>query len=71
MDITLLDGVDIQELLHDSTSDEKLKILNYLKSVEDYKRYNKINFFKPDVWQEKAIALGKTEEVRGAVCANR
>lgn len=45
--------------------------LTFLLEMSDYIKYHKIEFFKPDNWQREALALGKTERVRGCLLGNR
>lgn len=72
MDITLLDGIDnLEEWIEGLSRSEKKQVLTYLSQVEDYKANNKMMFFKPDTWQEKAIARGKTEKFRAVIAGNR
>ena len=72
MDITLLDHIeDLEEYCASLSPSERKVVLSYLKQVEEYKRYNKIELFKPEPWQQRAIALGSTEPYRMACCGNR
>lgn len=71
MNLNLLDDIDIDKFLQTATKEEQLSVLKYLQSVEQYKNENKIEFFKPEAWQTRAIALGSSEPYRGILAANR
>lgn len=71
MDITLLDGVDIEAFLDSATPEEIEAVHDYMEAIEAYKKYNKIFFFEPDAWQKIAIEKGVTETVRGVLAGNR
>lgn len=72
MDCTLLDDIDdLEGWIETLSLDEKKQVLSYLSQVEEYKNNNKMVFFKPDTWQEKAIAKGKTERYRAIIASNR
>nr|UYL16517.1 MAG: terminase large subunit [Caudoviricetes sp.] len=72
MDCTLLDDIDdLEEYCASLSLDERKVVLSYLKQVEEYKKYNKIELFKPEPWQQRAITLGSTEPYRMACCGNR
>ena len=72
MDITLLDHVeDIEAYIASLTFEQKKTVLSYLRQVEQYKKYNQIEFFKAEEWQAKAIALGASESFRGVIAGNR
>lgn len=72
MNLNLLDGIeDINSFLSTLSLDDKLEVLNYIESCEQYRKYHSIEFFEPDSWQEKAIAKGVKENVRGCLAGNR
>ncbi|HEM6628080.1 TPA: hypothetical protein U2I12_000723 [Citrobacter farmeri] len=72
MNLHLLDGIDnLKEYCMSLSTDEQEVVLNYIKACEDYKLYNKLDFFTPDQWQLKAFELGSTEPYRMIAAANR
>lgn len=72
MDVTLLDGIeDLEAYVDTLDASQKLTVLNYLKQVENYKRYNKLEFFSPEEWQTKAVTLGASETFRMVSAGNR
>lgn len=72
MNLHLLDHIeDLEHYISTLTLEEKKVVLEYLQSVENYKKYNKLEFFKPDEWQQRAIELGSTEEHRMVSAGNR
>lgn len=72
MNTTLLDHIeDLPAYVSTLTMDGKRKVLAYLQAVEEYKTYNKLEFFNPEDWQRKAISLGSTEKFRGVIAGNR
>lgn len=72
MNLHLLDHIeDLEHYVSTLTLQEKIVVLDYLKGVEDYKKYNKIEFFTPDEWQTNAMNLGSTEQHRMVCAGNR
>lgn len=72
MDITLLDHItDLPTYVAGLNDEGKLKVLRYLQAVEEYKTYNKIQFFVGEEWQKNAITLGIKERYRGVIAGNR
>lgn len=51
--------------------EEQKEYLTLLKKVEESRRYNKLNFFKPYPFQMEFYAKGKTEKARALIAANR
>lgn len=72
MNIHLLDHIDdLPAYVATLSVNEKRAVLKYLQAVEEYKTYNKLEFFTPEEWQRKAITLGSTEKFRGVIAGNR
>lgn len=71
MDITLLDGVDIEAFLDSATPEEIEAVHDYMEAIEAYKKYNKALFFTPLQWQRKLFKKGADTEVRGVLACNR
>lgn len=72
MNTNLLSHIkDLPAYISTLNATDKKKILDYLKAVEDYKESNKMLYFVPDSWQDRAIELGSTEEHRMVSAGNR
>lgn len=72
MNIHLLDHIeDLESYCMSLSTEEQKVVLDYLRKVEDYKKYNKLEFFNPDAWQDKAMQLGSTEPYRMVSAGNR
>lgn len=72
MNVTLLDHIEDLTAYVATLSDlQKRTVLDYLVQVEQYKKYNKLEFFEADTWQKNAITLGMTERYRGVIAGNR
>lgn len=71
MDITLLDNVDIEAFLNSATEEEVMAVHEYMTAVEDYKKYNKVEFYQPQQWQRGVIEKGRDIAIRGLIAANR
>lgn len=71
MDITLLDGVDVEAFLNSATPEEIEAVHEYMVAVADYKKYNKVEFYQPQSWQRGVITKGKDIAIRGLIAANR
>lgn len=72
MNTTLLDHIeDLPAYVATLSMTDKRKVLKYLQAVEEYKTYNKLEFFTPEEWQRKAITLGSSEDFRMVCAGNR
>lgn len=71
MDLSLLDGVDIEAFLDSATPEEIEAVHDYMEAIEAYKKYNKIEFYQPQVWQSGVINKGRDTAIRGLIAANR
>lgn len=72
MNIHLLDHIeDLTSYVQTLSAEGKLQVLRYLQAVEEYKKYNRIEFFVGEEWQKNAITLGVTERFRGVIAGNR
>lgn len=71
MDITLLDGVDVEAFIASATPEEIEAVYDYMTAVDEYKRYNKKEFYKVQGWQSDVIGKGKDIAIRGLIAANR
>lgn len=71
MDITLLDEVDIEAFIASATDEEIEAVHDYMASVDNYKKYNKAEFYNLQEWQSGVITRGKNIAIRGLIAANR
>ena len=72
MNVHLLDGIpDLEAYAASLDADAQQVLLTYLKKCEEYKTFNKMKFFEPEDWQQNAIALGATQDIRMVSAGNR
>lgn len=72
MNTTLLDHIeDLEEYVKSLDIEGKKKVFKYLKAVDEYKRYNALEFMNLEEWQKKAITKSSSEDIMMVSAGNR